>query len=77
MLWRVRFLLVFRMPMLEFHHGGTPYQFGFNPWAKIAKALPFEFEERMTSMAWSWWSVGYRLVILAIGAVLIGLELAR
>ncbi|MEM9467423.1 MAG: hypothetical protein AAGA90_18760 [Actinomycetota bacterium] len=61
--WRLPVFWFWRMSTLEFHSDGVPYQFGFNPWAKVLEHLPFECELREARVAYSPFSIVLRVML--------------
>ncbi|MEM7142030.1 MAG: hypothetical protein AAF548_13470 [Actinomycetota bacterium] len=59
---------LWRYSVLELQHEGTHYLFGFNPWVRVFRRLPFEAEPRDCVLGWSRYSIVMRVawVILLI-----------
>ncbi len=50
--------------VLELQTEAETYQFGFNPWVRLKKHLPFEVEERQVRLSLSTYSLVVRLVLV-------------
>ncbi len=48
------------------------YQFGLNPWVRLAEHLPFAYTKERTTMRYSWFSIALRI---GVGAYLLYLVL--
>ncbi len=46
----------------------TTYQFGFNPWCRVAQYLPFDVEHRRVKLGYSAFSIAVRILL----AILVG-----
>ena len=71
-MWRLPFMFFWKMSALEFHVDGTPYQFGFNPWARVLENLPFECEVKDARVGWSTFSIVIRRVLLVAALLIFG-----
>ncbi len=52
-------------PILQVRTTERTYQFGFNPWTRVAEYLPFAFEKRKVRLGLSPFSLVLRLILLA------------
>lgn len=50
-------------PVLHLRTADRQYQFGFNPWARVAEHLPFPVERRQAQMGMSAFSLVLRLAL--------------
>jgi hypothetical protein len=57
---RALFTKVYVLELKLADHG---YQFGFNPWVRVASFLPFRFRTEQTKMGWSTLSVIARVAV--------------
>ena len=70
-LFEARQLLLIPVFILCVQTDERTYQFGLNPWCKIAPALPFAFERERVRLGYSPFSLAIRLLLLAYLAYLL------
>ena len=75
-LFEARMWFVVPVYVLEIVADRGAYQFGFNPWCRIAKHLPFEAEHRRVKLAFSAVSMVVRAVFLGLLAYALWRRLA-
>ncbi|MEM8643061.1 MAG: hypothetical protein AAGG51_30225 [Cyanobacteria bacterium P01_G01_bin.54] len=50
--------------ILKISTADTTYQFGFNPWCRVAQHLPFKVEHRRIKLGYSKFSIAVRVVLI-------------